>query len=258
MKVTGTKKKSSLVQEISKALDMSPISFPMRFQTRFLITRNMWRKRTENTQTLLLIKHAPGHSLPSLKKISDTFLLPLFFRSWMWKKRSISLHHKKDSSLTFMTWLHNWSLHGSFTPARNPKQHLPYFHIFIMGFLFLKIRFTMVVPLSENPIRNISNCSTTVMKSITSGTSAVFSLTAQTTTLKLTFQRKINKRVLPRKTGMNRSLGRPCFWMQTWFRLPCRCIPEMSQRNHTSGISYRRWRNVIKWPEKLCRSQIKA
>ena len=52
MKVTRTKKKSSLVQEISKALDMSPISFPMRFQTRFLITRNMWRKRTENTQTL--------------------------------------------------------------------------------------------------------------------------------------------------------------------------------------------------------------
>ncbi len=52
MKVTRTKKKSSLVQEISKALDMSPISFPMIFQTRFLITRNMWRKRTENTQTL--------------------------------------------------------------------------------------------------------------------------------------------------------------------------------------------------------------
>ena len=63
--VTGTKKKSSLVQEISKALDMSPISFPMRFQTRFLITRNMWRKRTENTQTLLLIKHAPGIHCPA-------------------------------------------------------------------------------------------------------------------------------------------------------------------------------------------------
>ena len=53
---------------------MSPISFPMRFQTRFLITRNMWRKRTENTQTLLLIKHAPGHSLPSLKKNIGYFL----------------------------------------------------------------------------------------------------------------------------------------------------------------------------------------
>lgn len=38
-------------------------------------------KKTENTQTLLLIKHAPGHSLPSLKKTSDTFLLPLFFRN---------------------------------------------------------------------------------------------------------------------------------------------------------------------------------
>ena len=75
------KEKNSLVQEISKALDMSPISFPMRFQTRFLITRNMWRKRTENTQILLLIKRAPGHSLPSLKKTSDTFLLPPFFRS---------------------------------------------------------------------------------------------------------------------------------------------------------------------------------
>ena len=74
MKVTRTKKKSSLVQEISKALDMSPILFPMRFQTRFLITRNMWRKRTENTQTLLLIKHAPGHSLPSLKKNIGYFL----------------------------------------------------------------------------------------------------------------------------------------------------------------------------------------
>ena len=27
------------------------------------------------------VKHAPGHSLPSLKKTSDTFLLPLFFRN---------------------------------------------------------------------------------------------------------------------------------------------------------------------------------
>ena len=25
--------------------------------------------------------------------------------------------------------------------------------------------------------------------------------------------------------------------MQTWFRLPCRCIPEMSQRNRTSEKS---------------------
>ena len=128
---------------------MSPILFPMRFQTRFLIIRNMW----ENTQTLLLIRHAHGHSLPSLKKTSDTFLLPLFFQSWMWKKRSISLHHKKDSSLTFMTWLRSWSMHGSFIPAQNPKQHLPSSHIFIMVFLFLKIRFTMAVLLSEDPTK---------------------------------------------------------------------------------------------------------
>ena len=87
--------------------------------------------------------------------------------------------------------------------------------------------------LSENLIKNISNCSTIIMKSITNVTSAVFSLTAQTTTSKLTFQRKIIRKVLPKKTGMNRSLARPCFWMQTWFLLPCRCIPEMSQKNHT-------------------------
>ena len=30
---------------------------------------------------------------------------------------------------------------------------------------------------------------------------------------------------LPKEAGMNRSLARPCFWMQTWFLLPCRCIP---------------------------------
>ena len=53
-------------------------------------------------------------------------------------------------------------------------------------------------------------------------------------------RRKISKKDLPRRTGMNRSLVRPCFWMQTWFRLPCRCIPEMSQRNHISARSYRR------------------
>lgn len=91
-----------------------------------------------------------------------------------------------------------------------------------------------------NPIKNILNCSTTAMKSITGGISAVFFLTALTTILKLTSQRKINKRGLPKKTGMNRSLARHCFWMQTWFRLPCRCIPEMSQRNRTSEKSYRK------------------
>lgn len=107
------------------------------------------------------------------------------------------------------------------------------------------------VPISEDQIydgcafigesyKNISNCSTIVMKSITNVTSAVFSLTSQTTTSKLTFRRKISQKDLPRRTGMNRSLVRPCFWMQTWFLLPCRCIPEMSQRNHISGRSYRR------------------
>ena len=116
----------------------------------------------------------------------------------------------------------------------------PSSHIFIMVFLFLKIRFMMAVLLSENPIKNTLNCSIIVMKSITNVTSAVFSLTAQTTTSKLTFRRKISKKDLPRRTGMNRSLARPCFWMQTWFLLPCRCIPEMSQRNHISGRSYRR------------------
>ena len=35
------KEKSSLVQKISKVLDTSQILFPMRFQTRFLIIRNM-------------------------------------------------------------------------------------------------------------------------------------------------------------------------------------------------------------------------
>ena len=94
--------------------------------------------------------------------------------------------------------------------------------------------------LSENPTKNILSCSTIVMKNITSVTSAVFSLTAQTTTLKLTFRRKISKKVLLKKTSMNRSLGRLCFWMQTWFLLPCRCIPEMSQRNHISARSYRK------------------
>ena len=66
------------------------------------------------------------------------------------------------------------------------------------------------------------------------------SLTAQTTTLKLTFRRMISKKVLLRKTGMNRSLARLCFWMQIWFHLPCRCILETSQRNPISGRSYRR------------------
>ena len=66
------------------------------------------------------------------------------------------------------------------------------------------------------------------------------SKTAQTITLKLTFQRKINKRDLPRKTGMDRSSGRPCFWMRIWFHLRCRCIQEMSQRNRISGRSYRK------------------
>ena len=131
-------------------------------------------------------------------------------------------------------------MHGSFTLAQNPKRHLPYSHIFIMVFLFLKIRFTMAVRLSDNLIKNISNCSTIVMKSITSVTSAVFSLTAQIITLKLTFQRKINKRDLPRKAGMDRSSGRPCFWMRIWFHLQCRCIQEMSQRNRISGRSYRK------------------
>lgn len=38
-------------------------------------------KRTGNTQILLLIKHAHGHSLSSLKKTSVTSLLLLFFQS---------------------------------------------------------------------------------------------------------------------------------------------------------------------------------
>ena len=42
-----------------------------------------------------------------------------------------------------------------------------------------------------------------------------------------------NQKGPSKKTGMNRSLARPCFWMQTWFLLPYRCIPEMSQKNHT-------------------------
>ena len=72
-----------------------------------------------------------------------------------------------------------------------PSGHPLSFHAFIMVFPFPKIRFTMDVLLSENPIKNILNCSTIVMKIITSVTSAVLSLTAQTTTLKLTFRRKI-------------------------------------------------------------------
>ena len=131
-------------------------------------------------------------------------------------------------------------MHVSFIRVRNQKQHPLSFHAFIMVFPFPKIRFTMDVRLSENPIKNILNCSTIVMKIITSVTSAVLSLTAQTTTLKLTFRRMISKKVLLRKTGMNRSLARLCFWMQIWFHLPCRCILETSQRNPISGRSYRR------------------
>ena len=131
-------------------------------------------------------------------------------------------------------------MHGSFIPVQNPKQYLRSSRVFTIAFLFPRIRFMMAVLSSGNPIKNILNCSTTAMKSITGGISAVFFLTALTTILKLTSQRKINKRGLPKKTGMNRSLARHCFWMQTWFRLPCRCIPEMSQRNRTSEKSYRK------------------
>ena len=131
-------------------------------------------------------------------------------------------------------------MHGSFIPVQNPKQYLRSSLVFTIAFLFPRIRFMMAVLSSGNPIKNILNCSTTAMKSITGGISAVFFLTALTTILKLTSQRKINKRGLPKKTGMNRSLARHCFCMQTWFRLPCRCIPEMSQRNRTSEKSYRK------------------
>ena len=64
----------------------------------------------------------------------------------------------------------------------------------------------MAVLSSGNPIKNILNCSTTAMKSITGGISAVFFLTALTTILKLTSQRKINKRGLPKKTGIGQAL----------------------------------------------------
>ncbi len=53
------------------------ILFPMRFQTRFLITQKYVEKKNREHETLLLIKHSPGHSLPSLKKTSDNFLLIL-------------------------------------------------------------------------------------------------------------------------------------------------------------------------------------
>lgn len=69
--------------------------------------------------------------------------------------------------------------------------------------------------------------------------SSVF-LTVQTITLKLTFQKKINKRGLPKKIDMIRLLGRLCFWTRISFLLTCKCIPEMSQKSLIFGRSFRK------------------
>ena len=84
---------------------------------------------------------------------------------------------------------------------------------------------------NSSPIKNILNFLTIVMSSTSKEISAMFFSTVRITILRLTCLTKINRKGLPKRTGMTLSSGRPFSWMLTWCRWLCRCILETNPKS---------------------------